>query len=182
MSREGVLLLSRSEITGLLTMEECIQAVENAFRQYGEGKASPPGVLGVHVENGGFHIKAGVLKLSHSYFAVKVNGNFPENFTRFALPTIQGVIVLCDGENGQPLALMDSMEITAQRTAAATAVAAKYLARKDSKVATICGCGEQGRSQLRALVSVLRLRKVYAYDSDEQRARQFAEELGKELS
>ncbi len=56
---------------------------------------------------------------------------------------------LYDGENGYPLALMDSIEITILRTGAATAVAAKYLARPDSKVATVCGCGVQGRVQLK---------------------------------
>lgn len=73
------------------------------------------------------------------------------------------------------------MEITAQRTGAATAVAAKYLARPDSEVATICGCGSQGRVQLRALMQVLPLRKVYAYDSNPDQARKFAQELGAEL-
>ena len=182
MSGKGVLLLSRSEIAGLLTIQDCIQAVEDAFRQYGEGKASPPGMLGVHVKNGGFHIKAGVLKLLRTYFAAKINGNFPQNSARFGLPTIQGAIVLCDAEDGRLLALMDSMEITAQRTAAATAVAAKYLARKNSQVVTICGCGEQGRFQLRALACILPLRTVYAYDADQQRAREFAEDLGRELN
>src|SRR5260370_42369366 len=102
-------------------------------------------VLSMHVPGGGFHVKAGVLGLSRQYFAAKVNGNFPENPTQFALPTIQGVIVLCDAEKGSPLAVMDSREITSVRTAAATAVAAKYLARKESRTVTICGCGNQGR-------------------------------------
>src|SRR5947209_4240400 len=102
MNREGTLLLRRSEVAGLLTMEDCIAAVESAFRQYGEGKAPAPGVLGVHLDGGGFHIKAGVLGLSRIYFAAKVNGNFPQNRERFELPTIQGVIVLCDAANGRP--------------------------------------------------------------------------------
>ena len=103
--------------------------MEQAFRLYGEGKALPPGVLSMHTRDGGFHIKAGLLELDRSYFAAKVNGNFPENGARFGLPTIQGVIVLCDSGNGTPLAVMDSREITSLRTGAATAVAAKYLAR-----------------------------------------------------
>jgi alanine dehydrogenase len=181
MNRQPTLLLRRSEVAVLLTMDACIAAVEQAFRLYGEGKAAPPGVLGVHVERGGFHIKAGVLGLSRSYFAAKVNANFPQNRQSVGLPTIQGVIVLCDAENGKPLAVMDSMEITAQRTAAATAVAAKYLARPDSVVATICGCGSQGRVQLRALLRVLPLRKVFAFDSDSDQVLRFSEELGAEL-
>jgi alanine dehydrogenase len=181
MNPEPTLLLRRSEVAELLTMEVCIAVVEQAFRLYGEGRAAPPGVLGVHVEGGGFHIKAGVLGLSRSYFAAKLNANFPQNPQRFGLPTIQGVIVLCDANNGKPLALMDSMEITVQRTGAATAVAAKYLARPNSEVATICGCGSQGEMQLRALLQVLRLRKAYACDCNSAQSRQFAQHMSLEL-
>jgi alanine dehydrogenase len=181
MKPEGALLLTSGEVRSLLSINECITAVEGAFRLYGEGKTTPPGVLGIHTGGGGFHIKAGVLALSRAYFAAKINGNFPDNRARFGLPTIQGLVVLCDAESGRPLAVMDSMEITTLRTGAATAVAAKHLARKDSRVATICGCGNQGRIQLRALAHVLRLEKVYACDVAEGRAARFAEELSTEL-
>jgi len=103
-----LLLLTPEDVRSLLSIDDCIVAVENAFRLYGEGKAAAPAVLSVHVATGGFHVKAGVLDLERSYFAAKVNGNFPENGSRFGLPTIQGVIVLCDAEQGTPLAVMDS--------------------------------------------------------------------------
>ena len=180
MKPEGALLLKRSEIASLLGIEECIAAVERAFRLYAEGKTLPPGILGVHARDGGFHIKAGMLDLGRSYFAVKVNANFPQNTKRFALPLIQGIIMLCDGENGFPLALMDSMEITIIRTGAATGVAANHLARPDSKVATICGCGNQGRISLKALANVRPLALAYAFDIDEECARRFAAEVSKE--
>jgi ornithine cyclodeaminase/alanine dehydrogenase len=156
-------------------------AVEHAFKLHGEGRTQPPGILGVHARDGGFHIKAGLLDLNRSYFAAKVNANFPENGKRYGLPTIQGVVVLCDGGNGYPLALIDSIEITIQRTGAATGVAAKHLARPDSKTATICGCGNQGRISLRALTKVLPIEVVWAYDRDQSQAQNFAIELGKEL-
>lgn len=180
MKPEGTLLLKRSEIASLLGIEECIAAVEQAFRLYAEGKTAPPGMLGTHARDGGFHIKAGLLELDRSYFAAKLNANFPQNPNRFALPLIQGIVMLCDGENGYPLALMDSMEITIIRTGAATGVAAKYLARLDAKVATICGCGNQGRISLKALAHVRPLTRAYAFDIDEGCARRFAEELSKE--
>lgn len=182
MSAEDVLLLTAEDVRKLLTMDECIVAVERAFRLYGEGKACPPAVLSVHAQNGTFHVKSGILSLSRPYFAAKVNGNFPDNRARFGLPTIQGVIVLCDAEKGSPLAVMDSREITALRTGAATAVAARYLARPDSRVATICGCGEQGRAQLKMLTRVSLLQTVFAYDLDEQQALGFASELSEDLS
>lgn len=180
MSR-STLLLTRSDVAKLLTLKECIGAIEQAFRLHGEGKAPPPGVLGVHVEGGGFHIKAGTMSLSRNYFAAKCNANFPGNPSRYGLPTIQGTIALCDVENGYPLALMDSIEITIQRTAAASAVAAKYLARAESKTITICGCGNQGRAQLRALLEILPLRRVFAWDVDDERANAYAREVTQEL-
>jgi alanine dehydrogenase len=181
MKPEGTVLLTRKDVAALLTIEECIAAIERVFKSHGEGKAAPPGILGVHAADGGFHIKAGLLDLDRSYFAAKINANFPANPKRLGLPTIQGLVVLCDGEYGSPLAVMDSIEITIQRTGAATAVAAKYLARSDSKTVTICGCGNQGTVSVRALAKVLSLEKVFAYDLNVAHAQRFANELSPEL-
>jgi alanine dehydrogenase len=178
---QELLLLTPQHIRDLLTMDEYIAAVEQAFRLYGEGKAAAPGVLSMHALRGVFHIKAGLLDLGTRYFAAKVNGNFPENGSRCGLPTIQGVLVLCNAEQGSPLAVMDSRDITALRTGAATAVAAKYLARMDSRSVTICGCGTQGRVQLKALFRVRDLETVFAYDIDPERALRFAREVRQEL-
>jgi ornithine cyclodeaminase/alanine dehydrogenase-like protein (mu-crystallin family) len=174
------LLLTRGDVAALLTLDECIAAVEQAFVPQAEGKAFGPGVLGLHVPGGGLHVKAAGLPLGRFYVAAKVNTNFPDNPAR-GLPTIQGVVVLSDGETGQLLALMDSMEITALRTGAATAVAARYLARPDARVATIVGCGRQGRIQLAALARVRKLERVYAVDRDQTISRQFAHQMSAEL-
>jgi alanine dehydrogenase len=181
MSTGDVVMLSSRDVAALLTLDECVVAVEHAFRLHGEGKASAPGLLSMHVGGGGFHVKAGVLELARPYFAAKVNGNFPDNKARFGLPTIQGVIVLCDAEKGSPLAVMDSREITTLRTAAATAVAAKYLARRDSKVLTVCGCGNQGEVQAKAIASVCHLERVFAYDINEEQAVRLSQELNEVL-
>ena len=181
MKSNGTLLLTRRDVAALLTIEECIAAVERAFKLHGGGKTTPPGILGIHAKDGGFHIKAGLLELERTYFAAKVNANFPRNVKQFGLPLIQGVIVLCDGENGYPLALMDSIEITIQRTGAATAVAASQLARPNSKIVTICGCGNQGQISIRALAKVFPLENVFAWDADAARTERFAIELSKEL-
>lgn len=182
MKPDGTLILKRSEVASLLNLRECIEAVENAFRLNEEGQSLPPGVLETLTVDGGFHIKAAGLKLTdRTYYAAKVNGNFPQNMNLWGLPTIQGIIALYDSENGYPLALMDSIEITTLRTGAATAVAAKYLARPDSKVAIICGCGVQGRIQLKSLAEVFQLEKVYAYDQDETQSSRFAREMAKEM-
>ena len=178
----GTLILTRRDVAALLSIEECTDAVEHVFRLYGEGKTQAPGVLGVHAHDGGFHIKAGVLQLNRPYFAAKINANFPQNPKRLGLPTIQGVIVLSDADNGYPLAVIDSAQITGQRTAAATAVAAKYLARPESKTLTICGCGIQGRASLRALMRLFSFEQVFAYDVDSTRSQKFANDLSTELT
>ena len=171
-------MLSRQDVAALLTLDECTAAVAEAFRLRGEGKLRPSGMLGVLASGGGFHIKAAVLR---NFFAAKVNGNFTDNPARFSLPAIQGVIVLCDAENGRPLAVMDSIEITTLRTAAATSVAARHLARSSSTVVTICGCGTQGRAQLRALARAFPLRLAFVWDVEIKRAHIMAKELGPEL-
>ena len=173
MHAEETLLLQRSDVAELLSLEDCIGAVEKIFRLQGEGKVPAPGILGVKAKNGGLHVKAGLLPGEKSYVVAKLNTNFPDNGTRFGLPTIQGVIVLYDAENGCPLAVLDSIDVTIKRTAAASAVAAKYLARKNSSVGTVCGCGDfvDGTSVTRHVDSSLEC----AFDG--RRSRIFAIEL-----
>jgi ornithine cyclodeaminase/alanine dehydrogenase len=179
---DPLLILTREDISSQMEFGEYVTGVEAAFRLYEEQKALSPGVIDIEADGGAFHIKAAGLPLSRIYIAVKVNGNFPANPQLRGLPTIQGAITLCDGTTGTPLAFMDSIEITIQRTAAATAVAAKCLARPNSTVATICGCGDQSRVQLIALKHLLPLERVFAYDLDEDRARIFSEKMAKELN
>ena len=164
----GTLLLGRADVERLLAPEACIAAVEDAFRQHALGNVPAPGILGMHAGEGSFHVKAGFLG---THFAAKVNANFPGNTD---LPTIQGAVILFDAGNGRPLAIMDSMSITALRTAAATAVAAKYLARPECDTALICGCGGQAAAQLAAVLCVRKPRRILAYDRDRSRAAAFA--------
>jgi len=178
----GALLLSRADVERLLTPDVCITAVEDAFRQHALGKTPMPGILGLHAQDGSFHIKAALLTLDQPYFAAKTNANFPHNGARHGLPTIQGVVVLCEAVKGLPLAVMDSMAITALRTAAATAVAAQYLARENCETALICGCGGQAPAQLRALLRVRSPARIYAYDQDAEKAGAFAVALARETA
>lgn len=162
-AQRQTILLDRASLEPLLDLASCIEAVELAFRAHGEGRVAPPGLLHADAPTGEFHVKAGVMNLGAPYFALKVNGGFFQNRERFDMPNIQGLVLLCDGTNGYPLALMDSKAITVKRTGAATAVAAKYLARPDSRVATICGCGTQGAIQLESLLQQFPLQKVHAH-------------------
>ena len=171
------LILTRQMIAETMAFEDYVTAVERAFERYAIGTVSVPEVVHIPAPNGAFHIKSAALTGDPSYVAVKVNGNFPDNRQLAGLDTIQGAITLCDGKTGFPLAILDSTEVTAQRTAAATAVAAKHLANPDSKVATVIGCGVQGRIQLQALLHILPLAEVYAFDIDSTLCKVFAEEM-----
>ena len=175
------LLFSGSEIKEILRLEDYFALVENAFRLYAQDKSLSTGLLHIDTEDGEFHIKAGGLVSGKTYLGLKLNGGFFQNQKRFGLPNIQGIIVLCDGEDGSPLAIMESVQITINRTGATTAVAAKYLARPDSKTVTICGCGTQGRVQLRSLKQVLPVQKVFATDVDPEKAASFANDMAEDL-
>lgn len=174
---EPVRLLTKADLERLLDTRTCIDAVESAFRQRGEGRPSPSGVLGLHVEGGGFHVKAAMLELSRLYFAAKINANFPSNPSTNGLPTIQGMLVLFDATNGRVLAVMDSMTITTLRTAAASAVATRYLARAGADRATFIGCGVQARAHVAAISAVRDLRLAMVLDIDEGKAERFANEM-----
>jgi alanine dehydrogenase len=113
--------------------------------------------------------------------AIKVNGNFPGNPATNGLPTVQGVIYLADAGNGRPLAVMDSIEVTINRTAAATTLAARHLARQDCRVATVCGAGVQGRIQLVAIAAAARLERVNVWDATAETAERLAHEMSSAL-
>lgn len=177
MMSNGTLLLDRADVRGLLSEADYLTIVEDAFRAHAGGRTLRNGLLHVDASTGEFHIKAGGLAIDRPFFGLKVNGGFFENFARWGMPNIQGVILLCDAENGYPLALMDSTQITLNRTGATTAVAARHLARSDSRRAMIFGCGNQGRIQLGYLVHVCPIEEAYAFDVDPAVAEEFAAEM-----
>jgi ornithine cyclodeaminase/alanine dehydrogenase-like protein (mu-crystallin family) len=175
--RSPTLLLSGADVRALLDLKECIVAVERGFRLLGEGKLPPPQILGVHATDGGLHVKAALWPGDRDYFVAKANANFPGNPARHDLPTIQGVVIVADARTGELLALLDSIEITAQRTAAASAVAAKYLARQDASRLALFGCGRQGLMHVRALENVIPLREVHFVEPNDATAQGFAQSL-----
>ena len=178
---EPALLLARADVERVLAPEACRAAVEDAFLQLAQARTAPPGILGMPASGGSFHVKAGFLSLDRPYFAAKLNANFPRNPARHGLPTIQGLVALFDAARGVVLAVMDSSSITALRTAAATAAAARFLARRACDTIAICGCGAQAAAQLRAVAHVRMPRRVLVHDLDAARSAAFARRLEAEL-
>ena len=150
-------------------MAEIITALECMFREKGEGRVEMPPKIGIHTMPDAFLHAMPAAIASQKSAGMKWVGGYPDNGKR-ELPYITGLLILNDFETGVPIALMDCTWITAQRTGAATAVAAKYLARADSESAGILGCGVQGHSNLEALKVLFPLKKVYAYDKHADRA------------
>jgi ornithine cyclodeaminase/alanine dehydrogenase-like protein (mu-crystallin family) len=168
------LILTRTEISALMRPADWLMAVEAGFRAAGECRVDLPSPLAIPGSGGVFHAKAAGLRGERHHVALKLNANFPGNPQGRGLPTIQGAILLCDGETGAVLAIMDSIEITLRRTAAATALAARYLARPEAASVLICGCGAQSAAQLEALREVRPLTRCFAWDRDFERACAFA--------
>jgi alanine dehydrogenase len=167
-------LLSQGDIAKLMRPSDYLEAVESGFRAAKAGRADSPPPMQIDGQGGAFHAKGASYDNGRSYAALKLNGNFPGNPQTNGLPTIQGAILLADAANGSLLAILDSAEVTLQRTAAASALAARHLARPESATVCIVGCGGQALPQLTALLGVLPLQRCLAFDLDPGKAGEFA--------
>ena len=177
-----LIVLSGADVRSLLDIGNCITAIKSALAAHEAGETCGPVSSGFALPGGSFHAKAAALRAHGRMFVVvKANVNLPGN-PAHGRPTIQGALILLDGDAGCPLAVMDSMVVTSIRTAAGAALAATYLALPEADTLTIVGCGEQGESQLRAMAVVRPLRRAFVLDRDFDKARRFAERLSQSLS
>lgn len=181
MNEQPLLYLSRADIEGLaLPMGQIIDALEQMFREKGAGRVEMPPKPGIHTRPDAFIHAMPAYIPSLGAAGIKWISGYPENH-RKGLPYITGLLILNDPETGVPIAVMDATWLTAQRTGAATALAARYLARPDSSTVGILACGVQGRSNLEALATLFPLRRVKAFDVRPQVAQAFAREMGEAL-
>jgi len=176
-----ILYLSKSDVASVdLLMPQIIAVVEKMFCEKGEGRVEMPPKPGIHPLPDAFiHAMPAYIPSMNSAGMKWVSG-YPENHKR-GLPYINGLLILNDPKTGMPLAVMDCVWITAMRTGAATAVAAKYLARLESETVGILGCGVQGRSNLEALNVLFRLRRVVAFDTNGETQLLYAREMSERL-
>jgi alanine dehydrogenase len=177
-----LVVLSEADVRALLDVSDCIAAVKSALTAHESDETSGPVSSGFALPGGSFHAKAAALrKHGRMFVVVKANVNLPGN-PALGRPTIQGALLLFDGDAGHPLAVMDSMVVTSIRTAAVAALAATHLALPHADTLTIVGCGEQGESQLRAMAVVRPLQRAFVLDRDFDKARSFAERLSQSFS
>lgn len=181
MSHE-LLYLSRAEVESVgITMAEIIAALETVFVEKGKGATEMPPKPGIHPgpPDSFIHAMPAYIPALKSA-GIKWVSAFPEN-QKHGLPYITGLLVLNDVDTGLPLAVMDCVWITGMRTGAATALAATFLARPESSVVGILGCGVQGRTNVEALKTRFSIKKVMAYDLSETARKNYAADISRRL-
>ncbi len=172
------LLLSDSDVRSMLTMEDALKVVEDAFREKGLGNVQmPPKTYLFFDEHGGDLrvMPAFIPRLGAA--GVKVVNSHPGN-RRYGLPAVIATLIMVDPRNGRPTAIIGANSLTSIRTGAAGGLAVKYLARPESRVAGMIGAGVQARTQLQALLKVLGgLERVKVYDVDRNKAAELAKDF-----
>lgn len=177
-SSRGILYLSRADVEKLnIPINDVIKVVEEALREKANGKVEAPPKPGIHPQKDAFIHAMPAFLPKMKAAGIKWVSGFSNN-PQSGLPYISGLLVLNDTETGFPICVMDCTWITAKRTGAATAVAARHLAKEEAKVLGILGCGVQGRSNLEALVAICKhLEEVKAYDISEANLRRYVTEM-----
>jgi ornithine cyclodeaminase/alanine dehydrogenase-like protein (mu-crystallin family) len=181
MKNPSLLYLSQQDVVNVgLGVEKIIDLVEQAFQEKGNGNVEMPPKPGIHTQPDAFiHAMPAFIPAMRSAGIKWVSG-YPENQAR-GLPYITGLLILNDIDTGLPYAIMDCVWITAYRTAAATAIAAKYLADAGSNTVGILACGVQGRTNLEALNALFPLKKVWAYDIVPEALSMYVDEMSEKL-
>jgi ornithine cyclodeaminase/alanine dehydrogenase-like protein (mu-crystallin family) len=172
------LYLSKSDVEKVdLPMAEIIDTLEQAFIQKGHGEIEMPPKPGIHTAPDAFIHAMPAHIPSLGAAGIKWVSGYPENYKK-GLPYINGLLILNDPATGMVISVMDCVWITAMRTGAATAVAAKYLANLDAKNIGILGCGVQGRTNLKALKIIMPgLKDCMIYDLHEKAAIKYSEDM-----
>jgi ornithine cyclodeaminase len=174
--------INKEKIASLLPMNECIGVMEKMFLSLAAGECLQPlrnvmrlpdssGVLGMMPGH------AGELEV----MGIKVITVFHAN-SEVGLPSHQGIVMLFDAKHGQPLMLFDALEITAIRTAAASAVATRLLSKKDSSTLAIIGSGEQAKRHIEAILLVRKIKKINIWSRKEKNARALAEKVSEQYN
>lgn len=169
--------LGDKQIKRLVGIGEVLKIVEAAFRAQAQGSTQMPAKIYLHLDKykGDFRAMPAYIE-SLNACGIKWVNVHPEN-KRYALPAVMALIILNDPKTGIPLAVMDGTYITNLRTGAAGALAAKFLARKDSRHIALIGCGAQAQTQILALQQIFKIELVTAYDINKTQGQTFIEKM-----
>jgi len=169
--------INKEKVASLLTMQECIAVMEKMFRSLATGEAAQPlrslmwlpgkkGLLGMMP---GYDTSVGIM-------GIKLISVFHGNREK-GYPSHQGVVILFDANNGQPLMIFDASEITALRTAAVSALATTLLSRQDAEVLSIVGSGEQAERHIESILLVRKIRQINTWSRNEKNATRLASKV-----
>ncbi|HEX9897405.1 MAG TPA: ornithine cyclodeaminase family protein [Dehalococcoidales bacterium] len=158
------LILTRRDTRKLLTMKDVLRVVEQGFRDWTEGKGIMPPKAYLQVKEGDFRAMPASLPGVSGIKWVNVHAGNPAK----SLPTVMAVLICNDPSTGYPLTIMDATDITAYRTGATSAIASKYLARKNSKTMGVVGAGRQAYTQILAHLEYFSFQKIKVYDISSQ--------------
>jgi ornithine cyclodeaminase len=172
--------ISETVIRDLLDPAVAIDVVAAAMREVSLGNVELPLRWGLRVPNGAMGMMPGYLGAPEC-FGIKLVSLFPGN-PGAGLPSHLGLIVLFEAERGQPIALLDGDVVTSLRTAAASAVATRELARENAEEMLVVGTGEQARAHVPAILAVRQLKRLRIWGRDMAKAVSLAEELAQQFS
>jgi len=181
-----VLFLSRSEVDSVLTARDCLERCVETFKWVGEGKVEQVSPVNLWLSPPEGPYGLGVMETFPSYIkplriaGVKWLGAYMQNKKR-GLPAISAIDIINDTETAMPLAIVDGTSVTNMRTAGHSGVGAKYLAKKDSTVTAIIGCGFEGRTHLKVMNELFNIDEVRAFDIVKEAKEQFKKEMSEEL-
>lgn len=171
------IILTSKDMRNLLSIRDTLDIIEGAFRAHGNKKTQMPAKIYIklHHYNGDLRAMPAFIETTKAC-GMKWVSVYPDNRKK-NLPTTMAVVILNDAATGFPLAIMDGTHITKMRTGAAGGIAAKYLARKDSKIVALVGCGAQAESQLAALNECFALELVKVYGQKPADAKDFIKRM-----
>ena len=169
--------IDKERIASLLTMQECILVMEKMFRSLANGEATQPlrSLMWLPGRKGLLGMMPGYDKTAE-VMGIKLISVFHGNRDK-GYPSHQGVVVLFDANNGQPLMIFDASEITALRTAAASALATKLLSREDAELLSIIGSGEQAERHIESILLVRKIRQINIWSRNEKNATSLANKI-----
>jgi len=177
------LLLKKEEVAHLICMREVIAAVEEAYKAFNSDQVDQPDYIGINLPEprGDIDFKLGYYSGNEMISMKASSGGFPNNPTEHGVPSGMGTILLFDARTCALACVMDGSLITGLRTGAAGAVSVKALARKDAKVVTSIGTGNQARMQIRAISEVMRIEAIHAWDNHPETLRRFKADIESEF-
>lgn len=171
----SVLVLNAEEVESILTMQDCIDIMSDAFQSLEAGESVQPlrSLMWLPSKKGLLGMMPGYTG-ENNIFGIKAVSVFPENYKK-GISSHQGVILLYEGDSGRLISVLDAEEITAMRTAAVSALATDILARKDANVLAILGAGVQGHQHFKSVSLVRNLSKVAVWDIVDESIERFVD-------